>query len=83
MTKVEAELVRAWLETGLVLLHDWPAAAAADDDDWLPRLHGQRARRSTAARLRLTAALEPAATTAAAVQGGERPAEGRKDRSEG
>ncbi len=78
MTKVEAELVQVWLETGLVLLPDWSAAA-----DWLPRLRGRHVQRSTAAWLRLTAALEPAATTAAAVQGGERPAEDRKDKSEG
>lgn len=66
-----------------MLLPDWPAAVACAAADWLRQLRGPHAQRLTAARLRLTAALEPAATTAAAVQGGERPAKERKKRSEG
>lgn len=80
---MEAELARVWLETGLVLLPDWPAAVVCAAADWLRPLRGPHALRLTAARLRLTTALEPAATTSAAVQGGERPAEERKKRSEG
>lgn len=82
---MEAELAQVWLETGLVLLPDWLAVVASAVADWLRQLRGRHAQRLTAARLRLTAALEPAATTAAAVQGGERPAKEkkRKKRSEG
>lgn len=81
---MEAELgeglARLWLESGLVRPPDWPAASAAAD--WLRRPRGRRALRWTAARPQLTAGLEPAATTAAAEQGAERPAEETK-RSEG
>lgn len=83
---MEAELgeglARLWLESGLVRPPDWPAAAASAAADWLRRPRGRRALRWTAARPQLTAGLEPAATTAAAEQGAERPAEETK-RSEG
>lgn len=66
-------LARLWLDSGLVRPPGWPAASAGAD--WPPRLRGRRALRWTAARPQLTAEPGPAATTAAAEQGAERPAE--------